>query len=504
MLILLVATIFVSIVDSHSILRTPASWNTRESKNNPCGGRTPAQAREAPTQTTPGADVTGLWEVTAGDGNGPISIVYVETDAEATRAGFDAAEAAGKTLAVTMNPIPQRGTGRYPFTFKAPPASAQCTGGPQGNACHIRVKSTSNWYSCASLALPAAPTPAPIPAQTIPPTRSPTTLAPTASQCETLQGAEGSMCAGLNGSPVKPNRATVTDRITGAVGEFNLLVNNGIVFRNSVANTMCQQYLAQILCGLNFQNCDTANPGVAKAVCKSRCINTMYECDVDPLHTSALLERVCEGSDFSEMVGDGYGACPATLQTRNINLKSILVGTQEGGYWTSGQNYPSEMIYKGDKLVWKYSGTTTLYKFPDEAAFQNCDFASSVEMVGTADTSVEGGLTTYTLDTSEAMYSAGQTLWFGSKIGCVPDAQTNNDGVSTKVQVSIIAIPTGANVVSASSINGPEERPAEPPTMSPPGFLGNPGDNMNPGESGSLGQFSFCFFAMICSVLLMF
>jgi len=503
MLTFLVAIIFVSIVDCHSILRTPQSWNRRESKNNPCGGATVAQARAAPTPTTYGGTVNGVWEVTAGDGNGPITIVYVETDEETTRNGFAAAETANQLLAVTMNPIPQRGTGTYQFTFLAPPLGADCRGGPEKNACHIRVKSTSNWYSCASLALPAAPTPAPSVGIPPAPTRSPTQPPPpTASSCEILSGnaITGSMCAGLNNAQVKPSRQSVADRVQAAGEEFAQLVTAGIVFRDSKNNNLCQQYLAQLLCGVRFENCDPLNPGQPKTVCRSRCINTMYECDVDPLHETALLQNVCvSGPLFTELVADGYGSCPAALTQRRIHLKSLQVGTAALGYWTKGRNYPSQRIYKGDKLVFKYTAPATLYKFPTVNAFSDCDFSNSVKMSGTSDPSVEGGLTTYTLDTSDPMYSAGQTLYFGSKDGCVSNANMQGSGASTKVVVNIVSIPEASEIVNAGVDAAPEERPENPPTLSPPGFLGNP---IGEDENGSLEKYSSCFFAIVCSFYL--
>lgn len=497
MLSLLLAIIFAGIVDSHSILRNPQSWNTGESKRSPCGGRTVGQAGGVtPTVVTPGADVTALWEVTAGDGNGPITITYVETDAEVTNAGF-AAVAATQTLAVTMNPIPQRGTGRYPFTFKAPPATANCRGGAAGNLCYIQVKSTTNWYSCASLQMPPAPTPAPSVGVTDPPTPSPTpTPPPTPASCLTLNDAAvtASICAGLNGKLVKEDAQTPANLVKGATMEFSSYLSNGLIFRNSKDNNVCKQWLAQWSCGRQFKGCDAANPSAAKPFCKSRCVNTMYECDVDPLHESALLLMTCGGTEWSELVADAYGTCPPMPTTRNIHLKSISVGSSPL-YWGPGGTYPTQRIYKGDKLVWRYTGDATLYKFPTKAMFDSCSFGAAVKQIGSTDMSQEDGMTWFTLDTSTEAYSAGQTLYYGSKIGCIAD-QTMG---STKLEVTIIQIPDGATVVGSTS-DGPEERPENFPTQSPPGFLGNP-DALT--DSGSLERFSVSFFAVAFSLLLL-
>lgn len=499
MLSFLLAILFLRAVDSHAILRTPQSWNTRESKNNPCGGRNAAQgATVAATSFTPGqtAALQGSWQVTAGDGNGPITITYVETAAEVTAAGFNNARTAGKTLTVTMNPTPQRGTGTYPFTFQAPPTGTNCQGGPAGNQCYIQVKSTSNWYSCATLTmtLPPTPTPAPIPQVTASPTPSPTQgPPPTPRSCETLQDAsvQNSICAGLNGKPVQPSLQTAQERVKLAVDEFSNYVSNGIVFRNSIGNNLCQQWLAQYSCGQKFPNCDVQNPGLTKSMCKSRCLNTMYECDLDPLHEDALLKKDCESSSFAETEADAYGPCPAVVATRTIHLKSISVGVAPD-YWAKGNKYPSQRIYKGDKLVFKYAENLKLYKFQNEAAFESCEFTQALELPGAKESESEGSLMVYTLDTATSMYSAGQTLWFGSKDGCVVNE------ASLKVQVDIIDIPAGATIQSAVSGN-PEERPATFPTKSPPGFLGNP--ELITEDSGSLEKFSICFFAVFSSLL---
>lgn len=492
MLSFLLAILFLRAADSHSILRNPQSWNTRESKNNPCGGRNAQQgATVTATAVTAGATVPGRWEVTAGDGNGPISITYVETAAEVTAAGFNNARAAGQELAVQMNPTPQRGTGTYDFTFTAPPASANCQGGPAGNQCYIQVKSTSNWYSCATLTMPPAVTPAPSVGITVAPTPSPTPgPPPTPLSCDTVQdvSVQNSICAGLNGKPLKPSLQTPQERVNLAVAEFSGYVSNGIVFRNSIGNQICQQWLAQYSCGQKFLNCDVQNPGLIKNICKSRCLNTMYECDLDPLHENALLKGVCESPIFSETEADAYGPCPATVPTRTIHLKSISVGVAPN-YWAAGNEYPSQRIYKGDKLVFKYQGNLKLYKFPDQVAFDTCEFQSSVEQPGTPESDQESAFTVFTLDTSNTMYSAGQTLWYGSKSGCV---------AGLKVQVDIIAIPAGASIQSAVSGN-PEERPATFPTKSPPGFLGNPEGIAD--DSGSLEKSSICLFAVFSSLL---
>jgi len=498
MLSFLFAVIFAGIVDSHSILRIPQSWNTRESKSSPCGGRNAAQgAQVTPTAVTPGADVTGRWQVTAGDGNGPISITFVETEAEVTNAGFAAARAKDppQTLAVAMNPTPQRGTGTYDFTFKAPPASANCRGGAAGNQCYIQVKSTSNWYSCATLTMPPAPTPAPIPAVTSPPTRSPTqTPPPTPATCTTLQdtAVASSICAGLNGKSIKKDDLqSVAEKLNLAIQEFSASVSNGIIFRNSKSNNLCQQWLAQYTCSQRFENCDIQSPALTKNVCKSRCLNTMYECDVDPLHESALLINTCGSSQFSELTADAYGPCPALPTARRVHLKTISVGV-EPTYWAQGNTYPTQRIYKGDKLVWKYQNIK-LYKFPSAIAFETCEFSTAVEQAGTTDTTQEGGPTVFTLDTSNSMYSVGETLYYGSTPGCIPNESKN----SLKVAVEIVALPTGATVVSETAGSPAEERPDNFPTQSPPGFLGNPGIE----DSGSLERYSICFFALVCSLL---
>lgn len=488
--------VFNVLVSGHSILRTPTPWRNRESKNAPCGGgQMPATANAIGN-----GDITSRWDVTAGDGNGPITVTYVTTDNAATTAGFNAARNAGQTLTVTMNPVPQRGTGQYPFTMTAPPAGV-CSGGGNGNTCHIQVKSTSNWYSCASLEQPAVitPTPAPIPAVTDAPTVSPTVTPPP--KCTNLLGTTGSLCQALEGKP-HLEVASVPATLTSIATDFQTIRYNALVFRNPEPQ-ICAQYLSQLFCSLNIAPCNPADtPPKPLPICKTRCTSAMYECDIDPFHADAFLGD-CNSPLFGATTSDVYGPCPVE-SARKIYLKNLLIGNKPN-YWTSGVDYRNKIIYRGDKLTWKWkeqvmegAQESTLYKFLNQRAFEDCDFSQATKLVGEL---MEGGWYEYSLDTTTLTANDGSEFFYGSANGCIADALISEDNPSQKLSVKIVDIPEGAQVVQFDANEDAAEIPLNPPTQSPPGFFGNPGSVI--GDS-SVAKITISSVAIISTFLLAF
>lgn len=484
--------VFNVLVNGHSILRTPTPWRNRESKNAPCGGGQITGTAQAVTT----GDLASVWEVTAGDGNGPITVTYVTTDDQATTAGFAAAAGQGQTLTVTMNPIPQRGTGTYPFTMTTP-AEGVCRGGANGRQCHIQVKSTSNWYSCASLEQPAVvvPTASPIPAVTRAPTLFPTVTPP--ARCTNLVGTTGSLCQALEGKP-HFEVANIRQELESISTDFAAIRYNPLVFRNPEPQ-ICAQYLSQLFCSLSIPACDTAtlNP---LPTCKTRCISALYECDIDPFHADAFLSD-CNNNLFSATATDVYGACPAE-SARKVHLKNLLIGNAPD-YWAPKVDFRNKIIYKGDKLTWKWKVSTmegmtesTLYRFPNALAFQNCDESQATPIQGR----IEGDYKEYSLDTTQLTANDGFERYYGSIPGCVADNLITPENPSQKIMIKIVETPVGATVVGFNENEDAAEIPLNPPTQSPPGFFGNPGAI---GDS-SVAKITISSLAIISTFLLAF
>lgn len=491
----------ISVVNGHSILRTPAPWRTRESKRAPCGnGNLPTTLANAAVNG--GTTITAMWEVTAGDGNGPITARYVLNDASATTAGF----ANAPQLAVTMNPIPQRGTGQYPFTFPAPPVGTACAGGPNGDACHIQFRSTSNWYSCTTIPLSAAVVPTGSPTTLSPTapatTRSPTTQAPTAPvvgqyQCTPLSAtsASNTICQGIaNKNVLSETAGTQTAVITQAAAELASFRYQPLVFRNG-ASTACGQALAEFYCAFSLPLCTPPAAGSNQITynnaCYSRCETAMAVCDIDPYHKEAF-----SCAQFTETTGDVYGTCP-TIPSRTIYLKNRFVGSPETNYWSPNLEFIDMILYAGDKLTFKWTTGSNLYKFPSLAAFDACDFTGATMLQGTA-----SGATTEFEWATPTMVEFSIISYFGSEVGCVAtNPQATTTIASQKLKATVIELPIGATIVQIPSGTPPQQIPVTPPTAGPGGFLGDyPGEDPFSGSS----MINVSWMIMSCVILFMF
>lgn len=479
---------------SHSILRQPSPWRNRESKSAPCGGGQPPTNNAALTPVDAGATITSLWEVTAGDGNGPITIRYM-TAGDYTTTNNRNIFNNKPTLAVTMNPIPQRGRGRYPFTFKAPPVNV-CKGGANKDECYLQVKSTSNWYSCMTLRVKGTTAPPTVPPTTkaptkkvTVPTRSPTippTKAPP-SKCEKFTAGTGTICQGLIGSNVLVNTGTTQQAaVNQAQSDFQFNRFNPLVFRNG-ADLNCGQALSQYFCGSNLPKCDMTTKAVAK-LCKNRCQNALNLCDVDPFH-----QKTFNCKDQTGTTADSYGACPG-LYARKVHLVNRYVGvsTVAGGKtvppsWMPNVKYPDMIIYAGDKLTfrWLSTGSSNLWRFKTYNDYNTCNFATATELTGTAGTGADAGYKVFTWDTP-SMVEMEMPYYFGSKGG---GCKTTVGAASQRLKVTLISVPTGATRVPIKAVS---TVPSDPPTAGLGGFLG---DLPNPDSSASTVQFSLLCWA---------
>jgi len=472
---------FLLLVDGHSILRTPTAWNTRESKSRPCGnGAMPTTAVTGANKVPGGATVSGMWEVTAGDGNGPVTITLAKTDAEVN-------SFSGDTIPINMNPVPQRGTGQYPFTFVAP-APGTCTGGADGKSCHLQFKSTSNWYSCMTLSLEAPATGAPTGAPTITPrtpfpTASPTVVAPSPSPtttpyvCTTIPQITG-YCAGLSGKNVAASLGadTIVQALQRIEREANANRLNPIVFRNGQSPN-CITAFEKYWCSRSLPLC-TENKITTQ--CKSLCLAAMSECDLDPLHAQTFS---CDR--LTTTVTDVYGTCPATVPVRQINLKSRYVGI-DTDIWRippAGKSYIDMKLYEGDKLTFKYSNAESdVYKFITQTDYENCNFASAQLQ------DFANGITEWSYVGESAV---GAKLFFGSKI------PANACQQGQKVRIDIVGFPLNSVQIA---VYGEPEVVTPVPTQSPRVY--SPTLNSLPNSSISIAPFLvsiFCCFLIAIS-----
>jgi len=457
-------------------------WNTRESKSRPCGnGAMPTTAVTGANKVQGGSIVSGMWEVTAGDGNGPVTITLAKTDAEVN--SFSGPD----TIPINMDPVPQSGTGKYPFTFVAPVAGT-CTGGADKKSCHLQFKSTSNWYSCMTLSLEAPQTGAPTGAPTVKPvtafpTASPTVAPPspaptkTRNSCTPVPQITG-YCSGLSGKNVAVlfGTDTISQAFERLEAEANANRLNPLVFRNG-QSANCITAFERYWCS----RLPLCTDYTITTQCKNSCLEAMSYCDLDPLHIKTFS---CES--LTTTVSDVYGTCPATVPVRQINLKSRYVGI-DSDLWMippEGRNYIDMKLYVGDKLTFKYSDQSDVYKFTSELAYGSCDFEGAVKLP------YANGITEWS---SVGEGAAGEILFFGSK------KPENACIQGQKVRVEIVNFPAGSEQVPSS---GEPEVVTPPPTQSPPVYPSVlPPSSLPslPSSSISFAPFltSFCFLIAI-------
>lgn len=269
----------VPAVSGHSQLNSPAAWNPRPSKRSPCGGG----AATSPTVLVPGQDWDFDWQVVAGDGRGPVTI---KVDA-AAGTNF------GATVFTTEN-FPNKGR----FPFKIPAAQTAGLSGP----ITLQLKSSTNWYACASINAQAAQ------AVTDAPTSGGTTNAPTtaAPRCQTAAGLQ--MCAGINGKSiaVAPGRS-LAQMESGLLVDRDAALGNPAVFDKS-SNAGCIDALTKTMCAMTFPACAVDERTKVGAVCQNNCQNLNNMCVTNPIHADLFL---CTDPMYSATTTDITGACPA-------------------------------------------------------------------------------------------------------------------------------------------------------------------------------------------------
>jgi hypothetical protein len=219
---------------------------------------------------------------------------------------------------------------------------------------------------------------------------------------------------------------------------------------NAGTRKPCEEPLRQYLCAQAFKKCGATVPVgtpavVTNTVCKTRCENMAQACAVDPTH-----EGLYDCSKVTETNRDVQGTCPTRL-SKPLALaipQAMTVKPGNGNGWEvpNGLNKYSEMaVYAGDMLNFNHNGGHNVYRFPNKAAYDQCDF-SGATMLSSANAY------TYHVDVQSG------ELYFGCQVGnhCV----TGNQRVIAKVMpggtctAGIIAQCATFNRVGCGAVGG--------------------------------------------------
>jgi len=451
--------VFFAVVDGHSILRTPAAWNARESKRAPCGG---ANAVAAAAKVEVGQTIQARWEVTAGDGNGPVTAKFASAANNGAAVG-----ASTNTIPLTFATVPARGTGNYPFTFTIPAAMAEiCKGGADGASCDVQFKSTSNWYSCTTISMNAAVVETQAPTKS--PITTPTTGAPTKDICTNYVAAMLPYCSKVAGKRVfKFGDGSLADSLTFAKTQVDDNRLNPLVFRNGATPECAQAYEDWLCSDKIFSPClgtteqlfaaqkvgNAALDALLPYACLNRCKIRNSVCDLDPSHDLAFGPFKCDSANVN---ADAAGTCPANsaVPQRKIHLKNRLVGNPapEGDFWgPKTKEFITMFLYPGDKLTFKYKAAESdLKRFASTQAFQQCDFTGATTPAGLPTQPDADGFLEFVWTTPANVGEGGSDFMFGSSI--TGSCKTPVDGkevvdFSQKVMVTVVQIPTGASLI---------------------------------------------------------
>jgi len=225
------------------------------------------------------------WQVVAGDGVGSVI------------ASLD--PAGGQNFPAPPNLVQTIGTapavGTYNFTLNV--TAVTCTGA--GGVCTLQVKSSSDWYSCATVQLTAAPAP---------------TIAPPTPVCQLVNGL--AFCSELNGQYVTlpGTGATPVNLDIQTQNTYNLNYNNPMVFMNN--STACATAYKTFLCHNDFPYCGY------KAACQSLCTTAIQTCQVTPAEAGLYN---CNSGPVSCTYPGPPGSTGAAVSLR-IFVELIIIG----------------------------------------------------------------------------------------------------------------------------------------------------------------------------------
>jgi hypothetical protein len=284
---------FVVYVSAHAVSRQPPAWNPNPSTSQPCGN---GQITSVAVMTlTQGKPFEIKWEVVAADGSGPVTVLL---DLAGTQ------NFASGAVNIPVTGTTPNGVGTYTFTATAPAVTCK---GPNG-ACTMQLKSSSGWYSCATVNIIDPNNPNATVAPTLPPNCQP------ASQL--------TFCDWMNGQNVylPPGQISAISLDWAVKSAYNQYLGNLQVFRNPYSPG-CQAWFKKLICGLNFQPCG-ANYG--QGGCNQACLNTNNFCSVDPSHVT-LYNCSKITNTVSDLTGNCNGAGSIQISAAVLIMSAIFV-----------------------------------------------------------------------------------------------------------------------------------------------------------------------------------
>jgi len=281
-------------VSAHAVSIMPPAWNPNPSTTAPCGNGANPQATSINWNI--GTTQTITWQVLALDGAGAVTVLIDTTGGQT----FTQGTSPSMTLTGTIPP----GVGTYNFTSTVP--NVKCTG--TGGTCTLQLKSSSGWYSCATVAI-------------VDPNNPPATKAPTLPpNCQPAFGL--TFCTMMNGQNVYlPNGQISAISLDHAVNSaYTQYLANPKVFHNPY-DTNCQGWFKKFICGLNFQPCGAA---YGTGGCQQACLNTNSFCQVDNSHLT-LYQCGNYTNTVSDLTGPCNGAASMTVSAIVLFASALLM-----------------------------------------------------------------------------------------------------------------------------------------------------------------------------------
>lgn len=230
--------------------------------------------------------VTINWNVIAGDGVGQLTARIDPTGGSSF---------ADKTV-ITLTGSGANPTTTGAFTAQIPlPSDVTC------DTCTIQVKSSSNWFSCATVKIQAGTV-----TQTVPPPALGTCISPVGlTFCHELNGKS------LNGLPDGRSATTVDAELSAT--HDNYLANTNVF--QPISQDQCSENYRKYLCATTFTKC-----GATTQSCQSYCSYTTYFCALQSSHAGLYDCSLNNGT-----TSDAFGSCSAA-GTLSAALFTVLAG----------------------------------------------------------------------------------------------------------------------------------------------------------------------------------
>jgi len=286
---LLAITLLASSVAGHAVLRQPPAWNSNPSKTSPCGGGT---ATDVVATYQVGSTVTITWQVVAGDGAGQLSAAV----------DLNGGTNFATTLTVGGSGAAPTSVGTYQATITMPgTTSAKAT---------LQVKSSSGWYSCATIKLQTGA----VSAQDSP---------AHSTTCVTLSGL--TFCSDLNGKSVKGfiGNKDPKEVDTELKSTHDSYLGNPLVYKPLMDT--CSETYRKFLCAQTFVPCTASDSATA---CAGTCDDVGFQCGVQPEHTTLYNCDLFQADGTSDIYavcsGNGAGALTVSYAVLLLALLAAI------------------------------------------------------------------------------------------------------------------------------------------------------------------------------------